>query len=324
MSAELSLPERARTALPRDAAAAHEPEFPPPWASAWGDDRRGLWADLHVPVHVPVGTGQSAVEVVQRLRWIEAGTFLMGSPGQESKQPEPERQEREGPQHAVRISTGFWLADSACTQALWLAVVGGDNPAEFKGDTLNPVESVSFDQVQGFLTQLTALVPAGSEPGLPTEAQWEYACRAGSSTPFSFGDNITPAQVNYDGNHPYNNGRKGGYLKRTVPVKTLPPNDWGLYEMHGNVWEWCADGLREYQAVPEGQVVLDPEGPKEEGPEARRAVRGGSWLGGARGCRSADRLAYQRRDSNDDLGLRFALRSTSQAQPSAPAGAQVL
>jgi formylglycine-generating enzyme required for sulfatase activity len=317
MNPELSLSARAHSATPAVAAPTREPEFPPPWASAWGDDRHGLWADLHVPA----GTSEGPAEGVQRLRWIEPGTFLMGSPGEESKQAEPERQQREGPQHAVRISSGFWLADSACTQALWLMVMGGKNPARFSEDPQRPVENVSFDQAQEFLKQLGAALPGGQEACLPTEAQWEYACRAASGTPFSFGNNITPSQVNYDGNLPYNKGRKGEYRECTVPVKSLPPNDWGLFEMHGNVWEWCADGLREYQAVPAGQVVLDPEGPKEEGPEARRAVRGGSWLGGARHCRSAIRFADPRGFAHVGLGFRFALRSTSQAQPSAPAGA---
>jgi formylglycine-generating enzyme required for sulfatase activity len=305
-SPEVAIP--ATDSLPEQLA-----NFPPPWASAWGDDAHGLWADLYV--------GESAAPVVQRLRWIAPGSFLMGSPASE-----PERYDDEGPQHAVRISAGFWLADSACTQALWLAVMGGKNPARFTEDTQCPVEQVSFDEVQGFLIQLTEQLPANEQAVLPTEAQWEYACRADSSgknTPFSFGENISTEQVNYDGNAPYNKGRKGEYRERTVPVNSLPPNDWGLFEMHGNVWEWCADGMREYQAVPDGQVVLDPEGPMGEGPEARRAVRGGSWIYVAGRCRSAYRYAFRRGSASGFLGFRFALRSTStsQAQPSAPAGA---
>ena len=100
-----------------------------------------------------------------------------------------------------------------------------------------PVEQVSWDDVQDFLRKLEALLP-GCIAGLPTEAEWEYACRAGSDTPFSFGANITSAVVNYDGNYPYAGGEKGLYRHETVPVKSLPPNAWGLYEMHGNVWEW--------------------------------------------------------------------------------------
>jgi formylglycine-generating enzyme required for sulfatase activity len=172
----------------------------------------------------------------------------------------------------VRLTTGFWLADTACTQALWLAVMGGENPSRFQEDARNPVENVSWDDsgASGFLQRVASLVP-GVVAELPTEAEWEYACRAGSETPFNFGATIGPEQANYDGNHPYAGGRKGEYRQKTVPVKSFAPNDWGLHEMHGNVWEWCADGLREYA----DETVEDPRGP--EGERAARVVRGGSW-----------------------------------------------
>ncbi|MBA2594891.1 MAG: formylglycine-generating enzyme family protein [Gammaproteobacteria bacterium] len=199
--------------------------------------------------------------------------FLMGSP-----EDEPERHDDEGPRQMVTLTRGLWLADSACTQALWRTVMGA-NPSRFTGDEQRPVERVSWDEVQGFLRALEALLH-GCIIGLPTEAQWEYACRAGSDTPFSFGARITPAEVNYDGNHPYAGGEKGLFRKETVPVKSLPPNDFGLYEMHGNVWEWCADGLRRY----DGQAQQDPEGPVLDGPEAHCVVRGGSWIVSPGGC----------------------------------------
>ena len=264
--------------------------------AAFGKDGFGLFLDLSVN------------DITQRFRWIEPGEFLMGSP-----KGEPERLDREGPQHRVRLIEGFWLADSACTQALWLAVLGGENPSYFKDDPQCPVEQVSWDDVQGFLKSLGEHLPSGARPGLPTEAQWEYACRAGTGTPFSFGENITPEQVNYDGNYPYHGGKKGKSRQRTVPVKSLPPNRWGLYEMHGNVWEWCADGLREYEAVSEGDAVLDPEGPSDS---SSRALRGGSWLDVARSSRSAGRDACGRGFRNDFIGFRLALRSTS----TSPAG----
>jgi len=270
-----------------------ENPFPPPWADAWGDDVYGLWADLCLG------------SVVQRLRWIEPGQFLMGSPDGEL-----ERFGNEGPQHAVRISTGFWLADSACTQDLWLAVLAGDNPARFKDDLQCPVEQVSFDDVHAFLTALTVQLPAGSQATLPTEAQWEYACRAGSTTPFSFGVNITPATVNFDGGLSKTpEAPERIYREQTVPVKSLPPNAWGLHEMHGNVWEWCDDGQRVYVLVPAGRALVDPAGPREMRDNAHRAVRGGSWLRAARRCRSAYRNANPRRDRYDYLGFRLALRS---------------
>ncbi len=241
--------------------------FPPPFACAWGDDAYGLWAEFEI----------SAGSAVQRLRWIEPGSFLMGSP-----EDEPERQEREGPQHRVTLTRGFWLADTACTQALWQAVTG-DNPSRFKGAE-RPVEQVSWEDVQGSLRELEGCVP-DCLADLPSEAEWEYACRAGTTTPFSFGDNIDPTLVNYDGNHPYAGGEKGRYREETVTVRSLPPNPWGLYEMHGNVWEWCADGMRDYGEEP----VVDPRDPVEG--RSHRAFRGGSWIDVAGWARSACRLA---------------------------------
>jgi formylglycine-generating enzyme len=263
--------------------------FPPLWACAYGDDTFGLWAELEI------------ADVVQRMRWIEPGEFLMGSP-----ESEVDRRANEGPQHRVRITDGFWLADSACSQEFWFAVVGGENPSYFKEDLLCPVENISFDDVEGFLTQLNALSRCDFAAGLPTEAQWEYACRAGTQTPFHFGANITPAQVNYDGNHPYADGKSGIYRKRTVPVKSLPANAWGLYEMHGNVWEWCVDDRRQYRAPEAGQAELDPRGSDQS---SARALRGGSWISCSWDVRAAYRNRYGRVFRRDDVGFRLFLRS---------------
>lgn len=274
----------------------YPPEFPPSWAIAWGDDRFGLWAEFRVG------------EVVQRMRWIEPGEFLMGSP-----EDEPERSSDEGPRHRVRLSEGFWLADSACTQELWLAVIEGKNPSHFQNDFRCPVEQVSWDDVQEFLRALLDRLPAGAEPILPTESQWEYACRAGTDTPFSFGERITPEQVNFDGNYPYVGSVKGRYRQRTVPVKSLPPNRWGLYEMHGNILEWCSDSKREYKAASEGYMICDPEFPPgRESP----ALRGGAWFHLAKFVRSACRQANERGTRHSSVGFRLALRSTS----TSPAG----
>ena len=258
----------------------------------WGDDALGLWIDVDL------------AGVVQRFRWIEPGEFRMGSPADE-----PERTEDEGPRHRVRLTTGFWLADTACTQALWMAVMGGENPSAFQEDARNPVEGVSWDDVScasGFLQRVASLAP-GVIAELPTEAEWEYACRAGSETPFHFGPTIGPEQANYDGKHPYAGGRKGEYGQKTVPVKSFVPNDWGLYEMHGNVWEWCADGPRNYT----DGTVADPRGPDVDAP---RVMRGGSWFSEGGWLRSASRNEGPRDDRGDNLGFRFALRSTSQEQ----------
>jgi formylglycine-generating enzyme required for sulfatase activity len=188
----------------------------------------------------------------------------MGSPPNE-----PERSENEL-RHRVVLTKGYWLADTACTQALWEEVVGA-NPSRFQGDLQLPVERVSCNDVTSvFLPKINSRVP-GLNLELPTEAQWEYACRAGTETPFSFGNQITSEQVNYDGNRPYKNGQKGAYREKTVPVKALPANDWGVHQMHGNVWEWCADGFGSYSR----EEVRDPVFPQDQ--SNRRVLRGGSW-----------------------------------------------
>ena len=265
------------------------------------DAEHGLYADVRI---------QASHETVeQRLRWIEPGTFLMGSP-----EDEPERHNDEGPRHAVTLTRGFWLADTACTQALWQAVMGR-NLSDFTGDPQRPVEQVSWHDVGEFLRKLEALLP-GCQADLPTEAEWEYARRAGTETPFSFGPQITPEQVNYIGDLPYAGGEKGLYRGKTVPVKSLPPNAWGLYEMHGNVWEWCVDSPRTYDGKPQ----QDPAGPVLEDKQARRAVRGGSWNGGARGSRSAYRSAIRPGDAHRGLGFRLCLRSIESGQVSGRPG----
>lgn len=228
-------------------------------------------------------------------RWIEPGSFRMGSPDNE-----PERLEREGPRHEVAISQGFWLADTACTQVLWQAIMN-NNPSRFNDDPRQPVEQVSWHDVQEFLQRLQSLLP-GCQVDLPTEAEWEYACRAGTDTPFSFGRQITSRQANHDGNQAYADGEKSEYRGKTIAVKSLPANAWGLYEMHGNVWEWCKDGMRDYDEQPQ----VDPLGPVAGEP---RAVRGGSWHDYARRARSAFRIAFLPGYAYDLLGFRFCLRS---------------
>lgn len=223
----------------------------------------------------------------------------MGSPDDE-----PERFEDEGPQHKVRISEGFWLADTACTQALWQALMG-ENPSYFEGDEQLPVEQVSFDDVGRFLKRLQELLPEHTAAELPSEAQWEYACRAGTDAPFSFGANITPELVNYNG-LPYAGGEHGPYRERTVPVKHLPANAWGLYQMHGNVLEWCRDDLRDYTSAAAGQAELDPLGDLDS---PVRALRGGAWFSVAGFARCACRDRGGRGSRDHRVGVRLSLRS---------------
>uniref|UniRef100_UPI0025F0C57D formylglycine-generating enzyme family protein n=1 Tax=uncultured Lamprocystis sp. TaxID=543132 RepID=UPI0025F0C57D len=151
---------------------------------------------------------------------------------------------------------------------------------------------------------------------LPTEAEWEYACRAGTTGPFSFGDDITPEQANYDGNYPYRGNRKGLYRQETIDVASLPPNPWGLYEMHGNVWEWCRDWYGEY---PSG-LVTDPVGPDSG---VGRVLRGGGWLNDAQYLRSAYRNHDDPGYRRCNRGFRLALGpEPGQAGQSGPAGGE--
>ena len=182
----------------------------------------------------------------------------------------------------------------------------GENPSKFTGEK-NPVEQVSWEDVQGFIAKIKAAVP-GLELGLPGEAQWEYGCRAGTKTPFGFGATVTTDQVNYDGNHPYLEGENNGtYRKKTLPVASLPANAWGLYEMHGNVWEWCEDIWHgNYAGAPQnGAAWLQPETASQPG--VMRVVRGGSWINNARNVRSACRNHVRPVDRNLGLGFRCLL-----------------
>jgi formylglycine-generating enzyme required for sulfatase activity len=228
------------------------------------------------------------------MRWINAGRFLMGSP-----KNEPERYDYEL-QHEVWLTKGYWIADTACTQEFWEAVMA-KNPSKFKGKS-RPVENVSWDDCQRFLDRMKAW-----ELALPTEAQWEYACRAGTTTAFSFGDNVTTEQVNFDGNYPYAGGAMGEYREETIEVGSLPANEWGLHEMHGNIWEWCEDLYAEYMR---GRVV-DPCN-REEG--ARRVLRGGSWRHYGRGCRSANRYSLEPDARSSNIGFRFSRGQNSCAK----------
>ena len=266
------------------------PEFPPVCACAWGDDRYGLWIDVVI--------GGS----VQRFRWIEPGEFVMGSPDTEQG-----HQSNEGPQHVVRLTEGFWLAETACSQAVWEAVTGS-NPSHFKDDSQNPVEHVSWGDLDEFLQKVGEMLP-GVKVALPTEAEWEYAGRAGAEIAFNWGAEITPAQANYDGRKAYADGSTGEYLKKPVPVKSFEPNAWGLYQMHGNVWEWCADGMRPY----DGEVQENPRGETGDTGDTPRVVRGGSWNDVPGRLRAAFRNRRPRGKRGGTLGFRFSLRSTSPA-----------
>ncbi len=193
------------------------------------------------------------------------------------------------------------------TQAQYAQVMG-KNPSDFQGDNL-PVETVSYKDALEFcqkLSDLPAEKAAGRKYRLPTEAEWEYCCRAGTSTPFHFGNELNGTQANCDGNNPYGTTKKGPYLEKTSPVGSYPANAWGLYDMHGNVWEWCQDWYGDYPK----QSVTDPRGP-EVGSGC--VLRGGSWRDGAAFCRSAYRNwrdPSSRSDGFGGYGFRLALSSS--------------
>ena len=290
-----------------------KPWAPEAWQGSWPPGPRAfqaspvpigqgmqLGADLQYGLYLDVPFGKAT----QRFRWIEPGEFLMGSP-----EGEAGRFDNEGPQHVVRLTEGYWLAEAPCSQMVWKAVKGF-HLTYFRNELQNPVEQVSWDEVagkHGFLTKLEGLLP-GLRAALPTEAEWEYACRAGAKEAFNWGsDTITPTQANYDASVAYNGGPTGEYRKKTIPVKSFTPNAWGLYQMHGNVWEWCADGPRPYDGTPQ----QDPRGQTGDEKDAPRVVRGGSWPLSPHWLRAASRFSCTRSSGRHDLGFRLLLRSTS-------------
>ncbi|MFN6159205.1 MAG: SUMF1/EgtB/PvdO family nonheme iron enzyme [Dolichospermum sp.] len=207
---------------------------------------------------------------------IPAGTFYMGSPTYEMG-----RSDDEGPQHQVNVPS-FFIGKYPLTQAQYQAIIG-NNPAHFKGNN-RPVECVSWKNAVNFCQKLSQ--KTGKNYKLPSEAQWEYACRAGTTTPFYFGESITPDLVNYDGRYAYANAPTGQYREQTTDVGTFPPNAFGLYDMHGNVWEWCEDDWNEnYINAPINGSALISRSDK-------KTLRGGSWCFDPDDCRSACRATY--------------------------------
>ncbi len=250
----------------------------PEWADRWGRDDVGPWVEFVIG------------EARQRMRWIPPGEFLMGSP----TKPEAEYY-AETPQQSVTISRGFWLFDTPCTQALWQAVTG-ENPSHFKG-AQRPVENVSWEDCQKFNQRLGERCP-GLTLTLPTEAEWEYACRAGTETATYAGDGLLDEIAWYSGN--------AG--SETRPVGELRPNGFGLHDMLGNVWEWCRDHTGRQYAQ---EQVTDPL--HETGdPSASRVIRGGSWDYSARRVRAASRSGDPPGHRGTDLGFRC---SSSGSEP---------
>ncbi|MFH2092706.1 MAG: PEGA domain-containing protein [Pseudomonadota bacterium] len=222
--------------------------------------------------------------------WIKPGTFIMGSPISELMREEGEDQ------HPVTLTRGYYMMTTEVTQGQWKAVMGY-NPSYFKGDSL-PVETMSWDDVQMFIKKMNQKDDKATYR-LPTEAEWEYAARAGTTTAFAFGDCLSIEQANYNGGFPIAGCDNGQFRKNTISVGTLAPNSWGLYDMHGNVYEICQDWYGKYPSGP----VIDPQGPSSG---TYRVGRGGCWYVGANNCRSGNRASRKPDYSSSYVGFRLA------------------
>jgi uncharacterized protein (TIGR02996 family) len=259
---------------------------------------------------VPPVVPEVVNSIGMRLALIPAGSFLMGS-------PDAAGGEGEAPDHKVEITRPFYLSVFPVTQAQWRAVMGS-NPSRFcatgpgkrkvKGMTTDdfPVEQVSWEDARSFLGALSALSAEQNEGRtyrLPTEAQWEYACRGGASAHqvFHYGNTLSSTQANFNGKYPHGDTARGPYLERTCTVGSYRPNAFGLYDMHGNVWEWCSDWYAEdyYARSP----WRDPQGPQEG---TLRVIRGGSWDHHGMLCRSAIRYKSWPTNRYRFVGFRVA------------------
>ncbi len=215
---------------------------------------------------------------------------MMGSPKTE------EGRDNDETQHSVTLTTGFWMMETQVTQTQWVAIMG-KNPSYFieeEGEKL-PVEHVSWGACKKFCLKCTEL---GLPIELPTEAQWEYACRAGSTTAYFWGKSLKGDKANCNGNYPCGTSSKGIRVGTPTTVGRYDPNEWGLYDMHGNVWEWCEDKYGKYSSE---ENVTDPIGASSG---FYRVIRGGSWNKGAKRCRSAARGYESKGSHNYELGFR--------------------
>jgi sulfatase modifying factor 1 len=245
------------------------------------------------------------------LRWCPPGRFIMGSP-----RSEPERRPGED-QVEVTLTRGFWMAKFETTQGQWKRIAGalpGPLTKELpEGDDL-PVGNVNFAETEDYCRRLTERarrtgeVPGDWEFRLPTEAQWEYACRAGTTTATSFGDSLSSKQANFKGK-PYNGGEPGPSLNRAAPVGSYPANPWGLHDMHGNTFEWCRDWY--HARLPGG---LDPDlyaakatAQRSEHGDISRVRRGGAWSDDGWPCRSAFRVRFEPERRYDHIGFRVVI-----------------
>ncbi len=219
---------------------------------------------------------------------VPSGMFQMGSPPHHG---DPDEQ----PQHFVTFKS-FMMGKFLVTQRQWKAVMGKLPPCRFKGENL-PVERVSWEDAQKFCGQLSR--KTGRNYHLPSETQWEYACRSGTQTTFSFGETLTTDIANFNGEHTFRDEPRGIYFHATNAGGKFPPNAFGLHDMHGNLWEWCADTwLEDYSSSPrDGSAYQDHE-------SSSGVVRGGSWHEPPKLCRSAARLRVSQFEADEFMGFR--------------------
>ncbi len=239
-----------------------------------------------------VGLKETANSIGMKLVLIPAGEFMMGSPSTERKRDSDEVHQRK-----VRITKPFYIGKYEVTQSEYEAVMG-KNPSRLKGAN-NPADSVSWNDAVEFCKKLSW--KEGITYRLPTEAEWEYACRAGTTTAFHYGDSLSSEQANFDGKYPYGGAKKGPRREKTMPVGSFRPNAWGLHDMHGNVWEWCSDWYDKKYYSNSG--VNDPEGP---GSGKYRVLRGGSWDYSGWYCRSAQRVRIDKSYRDNNFAFRVA------------------
>jgi formylglycine-generating enzyme required for sulfatase activity len=263
---------------------------------------------LPAPETVQAQDGDKVITngIGMKLTLIPAGKFMMGSPAGEDERDPEERQ------HEVEISKAFYMGVHEVTQGQF-EKMGGKNNAVFRQGPDFPMDQVRWPQAVDFCNKLSALPDekkAGRVYRLPTEAEWEYACRAGTKTVFHFGDALSAKEANFKGSFPYGNAAKGIFLQKTAKVGSYAANAWGLYDMHGNVAEWCADYYDPdyYKNSPK----QDPKGPAQGvvptdfQNDFYRVVRGGCWLDEARACRAAYRFRLQSAEQYRWVGFRVA------------------
>ncbi|MBA4189503.1 MAG: hypothetical protein C0467_16060 [Planctomycetaceae bacterium] len=238
---------------------------------------------------VPHKTLELPSGVPMAFSFVPPGSFLMGGNVNDSEKPI----------HKVTLTKGFFLGVHPVTQAQWQAVMGFD-PSHFKGPK-RPVEQVSSNYCEEFCRKVTAALTGRGRVELPSEAEWEYACRAGTTSEYHFGDIINSDLANYNGNLCWNGSPKGTYREATTDVGSFPANPWGLFDMHGNVWDWCRDGYGNYSSSEQA----DPKGSSNE---EYRVLRGGSWRSTPVNCRAAYRLRLGPANRNNFIGFRVCFR----------------